>query len=198
MDLRNDKISKLVFKLAIPMVVAQLINVLYSTVDKIYIGNMEGVGDLALTGLGVCLPIILIISAFSQLIGAGGAPQASIKLGEENQEGADKILTNSFVSLVIISIICFLVFYIFKRPILLAFGASENTIGYALDYLEIYLFGTLFVQITLGLNTFISGQGRSTIAMASVIIGAIINIALDPIFIFGLDLGVKGAAYATV
>lgn len=196
--LGTEKISKLIITLGIPAVAAQLINVLYNIVDRIYIGNIPEIGDLALTGVGVTMPIIMIISAFAAFAGMGGAPLASIKLGQKDNDGAEKILGNSFSMLIILAAILTTLFLIFKTPMLYAFGASDNIIGYANDYLTIYLIGTIFVQLSLGLNTFISAQGFAKTAMISVLIGALINIVLDPIFIFGLGMGVKGAALATV
>lgn len=196
--LGKESIPKLMFTLAIPSILAQLINVLYNIVDRIYIGNMSGIGDLALTGVGVTFPIIILISAFSALAGMGGAPLASIKLGSGDKDGAEKILGNATTLLIIFSIILTILFSIFKEPLLYMFGASENIIGYGLDYITIYLYGTVFVQFALGLNMFISAQGFAKTAMLSVLIGAITNIILDPIFIFGLNLGVKGAALATI
>ena len=191
-------IPKLMVSLAVPSVVAQIINVLYSIVDRIYIGHMESVGDLALTGVGVTFPIIMLISAFSYFVGSGGAPLASIQLGKGNKEKAEQILSNGTTLLVFFSIVLMVFFFLFKTPLLYIFGASDQTIGYANDYLDIYLLGTIFVQFALGLNPFITSQGRSDIAMISVLIGAITNIILDPIFIFLFGLGVKGAAIATV
>lgn len=196
--LGTEKISKLIFSLGMPAVAAQLINVLYNIVDRIYIGNIPEVGDLALTGVGVTLPIIMIISAFAAFAGMGGAPLASIKLGKNDKDGAEKILGNSFSMLLVLSIILTVIFLIFKKPMLYAFGASDNIIDYSLDYITIYVYGTIFVQLALGLNTFISAQGYAKTAMISVLIGAAINIVLDPIFIFLLGMGVKGAALATV
>ncbi|MGL5258090.1 MAG: MATE family efflux transporter [Proteocatella sp.] len=196
--LGSEKISKLIFSLGLPAVAAQLINVLYNIVDRIYIGNIPGYGDLALTGVGVTLPIILIISAFAAFAGMGGAPLASIELGKKNVDEAEKILGNSLSMLLVLSAILTSTFLLFKEPLLYAFGASENIINYSLDYITIYLYGTIFVQLALGLNTFISAQGYAKTAMISVVIGALINIVLDPIFIFGFGLGVKGAAIATV
>lgn len=196
--LGSEKISKLIFSLGLPAVAAQLINVLYNIVDRIYIGNIPNYGDLALTGVGVTLPIILIISAFAAFAGMGGAPLASIELGKKNVEEAEKILGNSLSMLLILSAILTSTFLLFKEPLLYAFGASDNIINYSLDYITIYLYGTIFVQLALGLNTFISAQGYAKTAMISVVIGALINIVLDPIFIFGFGLGVKGAAIATV
>ncbi len=200
----NDKrlgaepIPRLIFSLALPAVAAQLINVLYNIVDRIYIGHMEGAGDLALTGVGITLPILMVISAFSAFVGMGGAPLASIRLGEGDHKGAERILGNSMTLLMIISVTLTVLFLAFKRPLLYLFGASGNLIGYADSYLTIYLIGTIFVQISLGLNTYISAQGNAKTAMLSVLIGAIANIILDPILIFWAGLGVSGAALATI
>ena len=200
----NDKrlgaepIPRLIFSLALPAVAAQLINVLYNIVDRIYIGHMEGAGDLALTGVGITLPILMVISAFSAFVGMGGAPLASIRLGEGDHKGAERILGNSMTLLMIISVTLTALFLAFKRPLLYLFGASGNLIGYADSYLTIYLIGTIFVQISLGLNTYISAQGNAKTAMLSVLIGAIANIILDPILIFWAGLGVSGAALATI
>lgn len=196
-DLGKDGIGKLLFKLATPAIIAQLVNVLYNIVDRIFIGRMQN-GDLAMAGVGVAFPIILIIMAFSALVGAGGAPLVAIKMGEKNNDGAEKIMCTSFVMLIIVAIILTVGLLIFKEPILWAFGASESTIGYAIDYLGIYLSGTIFVMIALGMNPFINTQGFAKVGMMTVAIGAIINIVLDPILIFGLGMGVKGAATATV
>lgn len=197
-DLGTGSIGKLLFQLSIPAIAAQIINALYSIVDRMYIGHIEKVGDLALTGIGLTFPILMIISAFSVLVGMGGAPCAAIKMGEGDNEGAEKILSNSFVMLVGISILLTIFFFTFKRPLLYLFGASDNTIGFADEYLSVYLIGTIFVQIALGLNPFINTQGFAKISMATVTIGAISNIILDPIFIFGMNMGVKGAALATI
>lgn len=191
-------IGKLVISMAIPAVIAQLVNVLYNIVDRMYIGHIPEVGAKALTGVGICFPILMLISAFSAFVGAGGAPLASIELGKGNPQEAEKILGNGTTMLLSFSVILTIVFMIFKEPFLRAFGASDETIVYALEYITIYLYGTIFVQAAIGLNTFITCQGRSTIAMLSVLIGAIINIVLDPIFIFGMNMGVKGAALATI
>lgn len=196
-DLGKESVGKLLFKLATPAIIAQLVNVLYNIIDRIFIGRMQG-GDMAMAGVGVAFPIILIISAFSALIGMGGAPLTAIKMGEQDNDGAEKIMSNSFSALLVISLILTITFLIFKEPILWAFGASEATIGYSLDYLGIYLIGTIFVQIALGMNPFINTQGFAKIGMMTVTIGAVINIALDPILIFGFDMGVKGAALATI
>ena len=191
-------VGKLLFKLAIPTVVAQLINMLYNIVDRIYIGHMPKVGDLALTGVGVCMPIIMIVSAFAALISSGGAPRASIFMGKKDMESAERTLGGCFGLQIIISAILTVVLLIWNRDLLLAFGASENTIQYATDYMGIYAIGTVFVQLTLGMNAFITAQGFTKISMISVIVGAVANIILDPIFIYGLDMGVKGAALATI
>lgn len=196
-DLGKGNIGKLLFKLAAPAIIAQIVNVLYNIVDRIFIGRMPN-GELAMAGVGVAFPIIMIISAFSALIGMGGAPLAAIKMGENNKSDAEKIMGNSFSMLVILSIILTIVFLIFKEPILWKFGASTRTITFAKDYLTIYLLGTLFVLIALGMNPFINTQGFAKTGMITVMIGALINIILDPIFIFVLNLGVKGAVIATV
>lgn len=196
--LGTEPIGKLLLKLSIPTVIAQLINMLYNIVDRIYIGHIPGDGSLALTGVGVCMPVIMIVSAFAALISSGGAPRASICMGKQDNESAEKILGNCFLLQVIISFLLTAVLLIWSEDLLLAFGASENTIRYATDYMRIYAFGTLFVQLTLGMNAFITAQGFTTISMVSVLIGAICNITLDPIFIFAFHMGVKGAALATV
>ena len=196
--LEVEPIGKLLFRLSIPTVVAQLINMLYNIVDRIYIGHMPGEGSLALTGVGVCMPIIMLVSAFAALVSSGGAPIASIFMGEKDSESAEKTLGNCFSLQIVVSVILTVVLLIWNKDLLLAFGASENTIGYATDYMSIYAIGTLFVQMTLGMNTFITAQGFTTISMVSVVIGAVFNIVLDPIFIFGFHMGVKGAALATI
>ena len=196
--LGTKPIGKLLFKLAVPTVVAQLINMLYNIVDRIYIGHMPGDGSLALTGVGVCMPIIMIISAFAALISSGGAPRASIYMGKGDNESAEKILGGCFTLQLIISVVLTIVLLIWNEDLLLMFGASENTIGYATDYMNIYAVGTIFVQLTLGMGAFITAQGFANVGMMTVIIGAVSNIILDPIFIFGCKMGVKGAALATV
>lgn len=190
-------IGKLLFKMAIPTVLAQLVNMLYNIVDRIFIGHIEGVGDAALTGVGICMPLIMAVSAFAALISAGGAPRASIKLGEGKQDEAERILGNCFSLQLVVSAILTAALLIFNEKLLWAFGASENTIGYATQYMDIYALGTVFVQLTLGMNAYITAQGATKVSMTSVLIGAVCNIALDPIFIYGLGLGVKGAALAT-
>lgn len=197
-SLGTDAIRKLVFRLAVPTVIAQIINVLYSIVDRIYIGHIRDVGADALTGLGITFPLILIISAFAAFVGFGAAPLAAIELGRKNTKKAEKYLGNGFTLLLIFAILMMLVLYAFNEPLLYLFGANAETIGYATDYLNIYLAGTIFVQLALGLNPFITSQGQAKIAMFSVLIGAVLNIILDPIFIFALDMGVKGAAVATI
>ncbi len=187
-------LGRLMVSLAVPAVAAQLINVLYNIVDRIYIGHIEGYGDVALTGVGVTFPIIMLISAFSAFAGMGGAPLASIELGRKDVGKAELILGNSAGMIVLFSIVLTIGFSIFKTPVLYAFGASDVTI----TYIGIYLIGTIFVQVAVGLNTFISGQGESKTAMLSVVIGAVLNIVLDPILIFVMDFGVRGAAMATV
>ena len=196
--LGSAPLGKLIAEMAVPAVAAQIINVLYNIVDRIYIGHIHGYGDMALTGVGVTFPILMVIAAFSAFAGMGGAPLASIQLGKKNYEGAEKILGNCVGLLLIFSVILTVGFLIFKTPILYAFGASETTIVYAEQYISIYLIGTIFVQFAVGLNTFISGQGNARIAMFSVLIGAVINIVLDPILIFAAGMGVRGAALATI
>ena len=196
--LGKEPLRKLFFTMAIPSVLAQLINVLYNIVDRIYIGHIKDIGSLALTGVGVTFPIIMVVSAFSAFAGQGGAPLASILLGAKDQEKAEKVLGSSTALLLVFSISLTLIFQILKTPLLYAFGASDNVIGFAQDYIELYLWGTIFVMLSLGLNTFISGQGNAKTAMFSVLIGAVTNIILDPIFIFVMNMGVKGAALATV
>ena len=194
----TEGIGRLMLSMAIPSVVAQVINILYNIVDRIYIGHIEGVGMEALTGVGVTFPIITLISAFSAFVGAGGAPLASIWLGKGDRKRAEKILGNGVSLLILFTIFLMLLFYLFQTPLLYLFGASDATIGYASAYINIYLLGTIFVELALGLNTFIISQGQSKVAMAAVLIGAVANIILDPVFIFGLRMGVRGAAYATV
>lgn len=196
--LATEPLGKLLLRLSLPTVTAQIINMLYNIVDRIYIGHIPDSGALALTGVGVCMPLIMIISAFAALVGNGGAPRASIFLGKGDHASAEKTLGNCFFVQIIVSIVLTVVLLLSNRTLLLAFGASENTISYSVDYMNIYALGTIFVQMTLGMNAFISTQGFAKISMLSVLIGAIANIILDPIFIFGLGLGVKGAALATI
>ncbi|WP_040210423.1 MATE family efflux transporter [Clostridium polynesiense] len=193
-----EPVGKLLFSLAIPAITAQVINALYNIVDRMYIGRIPNVGSLAIAALGIAFPIIMIISAFAALIGMGGAPRAAIKMGEGKNDEAEKILGNSFVTLLMISITLMIVFFFTKETLLTWFGATENTLPYADEYFTIYLMGTIFVQISLGLNAFISSQGFAKIGMMTVVIGAVTNIILDPILIFGFNMGVRGAAIATI
>lgn len=196
--LAEEPIGRLLFRLSVPTVAAQIINMLYNIVDRIYIGHMEGTGALALTGVGVCMPLIMIVSAFACLVGNGGAPRASILMGSGKKDQAEQILGNCFTTLFIISAVLTAVMFLGNRAFLMAFGASENTIGYATDYMNIYALGTIFVQMTLGMNSFITAQGFAKTGMLSVLIGAVSNIILDPIFIFAFNMGVRGAALATI
>ena len=194
--LATEPIGKLLLRLAIPTLAAQMINMLYNIIDRIYIGHIPGSGALALTGVGVCMPLIMIISAFAALVGNGGAPRASILMGKKDLDSAENILGNCFTMQIIISVILTLI--MFFGTFLMAFGASENTIEYAVSYMNIYSLGTIFVQLTLGMNAFITAQGFAKTGMYSVLIGAVINIILDPIFIFACHMGVRGAALATI
>lgn len=196
--LGTEPVGKLLLKLAVPTVAAQFVNMLYNIVDRIYIGHMGADGSLALTGVGVCMPIILIISAFAAFVSSGGAPRASIAMGAGDNESAEKILGGCFTLQLCISVALTAVLLIWNRDLLLAFGASENTIDYAVDYMNIYAVGTIFVQLTLGMNAFITAQGFAKTGMYTVLIGAVANIVLDPLFIFVLDMGVSGAALATI
>lgn len=188
----------LIFSLALPTALAQLVNMLYNIVDRIYVGHIPGTGSLALAGLGVTYPIIVLITAFSNLVGMGGAPRASVAMGRGDYKTAEKILGNCITILVVLSVVLSVVFTIYGEPVLLAFGASENTLPYAMAYLRIYLLGTIFVQFTLGMTPFITNQGFAKTSMATTCIGAISNIILDPIFIYGFNMGVVGAAVATI
>ena len=196
-DLGKGSIGKLLFTLAIPTIIGQIVNLLYNIVDRIFIGKMAN-GDIAMAGVGVAMPIILLVSAFAMLLAAGGAPLTAIEMGKQDNDKAEEIMSNCFSMLVSVGLLLTIVFFIFREPILWAFGASKATIGYGLDYLSIYLIGTVFVQISLGMNLFINTQGFTKIGMITVIIGAVINIILDPILIFGFNMGVKGAALATI
>ena len=200
-DLGSGNVKKLLFSLSVPTITSQLVNMLYNLVDRIFIGHIqpvETVGKLALTGVGVCFPVIIIISAFSALLAMGGAPRASIQEGRGDLRESERIMGNSFTLLVMTALILTLIFQLFAEPILLTFGSSENTIGYALDYMRIYSLGTIFVQITLGMNAYITAQGFTTVSMKTILIGAALNTILDPVFIFVLDMGVQGAALATI
>lgn len=191
-------VAKLIIQLAIPSILAQVVNMLYNVVDRIYIGHMENVGTLALTGVGVCFPIISLISAFTMLVAQGGAPRAAIEMGKGDIKKAEKILGNCFLLLICFAIVLTVIFLLFGERLLMLFGASEETIVYAYPYMQIYVSGSIFVMMSLGLNMFITTQGFTKISMATVIIGAVCNIILDPIFIFLLDMGVRGAAFATI
>ena len=196
--LAKEPVNKLLWKLALPTVAAQIINMLYNIVDRIYIGHIPGEGAMALTGVGVCLPLIMIVTAFSAFVGYGGAPRASIFMGKNDYQSAEKTLGNCFVLQIIISVLLTAALLIWNRDFLMAFGASENTIEYGVSYMNIYAIGTIFVQLTLGMNAFITAQGFAKTGMLSVLIGAICNIILDPVFIFGFSMGVRGAALATI
>lgn len=196
--LAKEPVGKLLLKLALPTVTAQIINMLYNIVDRIYIGHIPENGALALTGVGVCMPLIMIVSAFAALVGNGGAPRASIFMGQGDKEAAEKTLGNCFTVQLIISTVLTAVLLMWNRQFLLAFGASENTVEYGVAYMNIYALGTIFVQLTLGMNAFITAQGFAKTGMLSVMIGAAANIILDPIFIFVFEMGVRGAALATI
>lgn len=192
-DLGNGRVGKLLFQLALPAIIAQVINLLYNLVDRMYIGHIPETGRHALTGVGITMPVIMAIAAFAALVSMGGAPRASIMMGRGDKPQAQQILGNCAVLLVVVSVILTAVFQLFGREILMVFGASENTIDYAWDYMRIYSMGTIFVQLSLGLNAFITAQGYAKISMYTVLIGAISNILLDPLFIFTFQMGVKGA-----
>ncbi|MCI8485094.1 MAG: MATE family efflux transporter [Lachnospiraceae bacterium] len=197
-DLERDPLGRLLLKLALPAILAQLVNMLYNIVDRIYIGHIQGTGAIALTGIGLCLPVILIIMAFSSLVGIGGAPRAAIYMGKQEMENAKKTLGSCTLMLTGLAVLLTLLFLLTGRQMLFLFGASENTISYAWGYLRIYVCGTIFVMISLGLNSFITTQGFSLEGMGTILIGAALNIILDPIFIFGFHMGVSGAALATI
>ena len=196
--LGTQPLGRLLLKLALPTVAAQLINMLYNIVDRIYIGHIPEVGALALTGVGVCMPLIMIVSAFAAFVGYGGAPRASIFMGQQDTDSAEKTLGNCFLVQILISVVLTAVLLIWNRDFLMAFGASENTVEYGVSYMNLYALGTIFVQIMLGMNAFITAQGFAKTGMLSVLIGAVANIVLDPVFIFGFHMGVQGAALATV
>lgn len=196
--LGTEPIGKLLLKMAIPTVLAQIVNMLYNIIDRIFIGHIEDIGGLALTGVGLCMPIIMAVSAFAALISSGGAPRASICLGEGKRQDAERILGNCFSLQIVVSLILTALILIFNRDLLMAFGADESTIRYATEYMNIYAIGTVAVQLTLGMNAFITAQGATKTSMISVLIGAVVNIVLDPIFIYLFDMGVKGAALATI
>ena len=200
-DLGQGNVKKLLFSLSVPTITSQIVNMLYNLVDRVFIGHMqpaETVGKLALTGVGVCLPIIMVIAAFASLMAIGGAPRASIAEGAGERGKSECIMGNCLTMLLITSLVLTIIFELFAEKLLQLFGASENTVGYALDYMRIYALGTVFVQLTLGMNAYITAQGFATVSMKTVLIGALLNIALDPLFIFVFGLGVRGAALATV
>lgn len=196
--LGKEPVGKLLLKLALPTVTAQIINMLYNIVDRIYIGHIPEIGEAALTGVGVCMPLIMIVTAFSAFAAYGGAPRASIYMGQGNHDSAEKTLGNCFAVQFIISVLLTAALLLWNRDFLMAFGASDKTIGYGVEYMNIYAIGTIFVQMTLGMNAFITAQGFAKTGMFSVLIGAVANIVLDPIFIFGFNMGVAGAAWATI
>lgn len=196
--LGKKPVGRLLLQLALPTVAAQVINMLYNIVDRIYIGHIPEVGTLALTGVGVCMPLIMIVTAFAAFVGYGGAPRASIFMGKGDDQSAEKTLGNCFVIQIMISAVLTAALLLWNRDFLMAFGASENTIEYGVSYMNIYAIGTLFVQLTLGMNAFITAQGFAKTGMLSVLIGAVANILLDPLFIFGFEMGVQGAALATI
>lgn len=197
-ELATAPVNRLLLKLAVPTVIAQLVNLLYNVVDRIYIGHMPGSGSIALTGVGLCFPVIYLISAFTMLVAQGGAPKAAIAMGRGDTDGAQHILNNCFICLIFEAITLTVVFWLFGEQLLWLFGCSEQTIIYALPYMRIYSGGSIFVMLALGMNMFITTQGFTRFSMASVLIGAIINIILDPVFIYGLNMGVRGAALATI
>lgn len=196
--LGKEPVGKLLWRLSLPAIAAQIINLLYNLVDRVYIGHMPENGALALTGVGVCMPIIMIVTAFAALVSNGGAPRASMAMGKGDNDAAEKVLSNSFSLQLIISLALTVILLCFNRQMLLLFGASDNTIAYATSYMSIYALGTVFVQLTLGMNAFITAQGFAKVGMLSVLIGAVLNIILDPILIYGFGMGVRGAAAATV
>ncbi len=196
--LSSAPIGKTLFRLSLPTVLAQVINMLYNVVDRVYIGHMDVNGSLALTGVGVCLPLIMFISAFSSFVATGSAPRSSIFMGKGEKEKSEKLLGESVLLQAIISLVLTALLVAFNRPLLLAFGASSATIDYASSYMTIYALGTVFVELTLGLNAFITAEGKTVVSMVVVLVGAILNIVLDPVFIFVFDMGVEGAAWATI
>lgn len=200
-DLGSGNVRSLLFSLALPTIISQIVNMLYNLVDRMFIGHMqpaENIGQLALTGVGVCLPVIMIVSAFAALAAMGGAPRASIQEGRGDLEASEQIMGNSLTLLLVISLVLTVILQLFAEPLLQTFGASDQTIGYALNYMQIYSLGTVFVQLTLGMNAYITAQGFTSVSMKTVLIGAVLNTILDPIFIFILQMGVRGAALATI
>ena len=197
-DFSTGNVYRNIMEVAVPMIIAQVLNLLYNIVDRIYIGRIPDIGATALTGVGLCFPIISLITAFTYLFGNGGAPLCSMERGRGNQEEAEMLMGNTFVMLIGTGVILTAIGLTFYRPILYAFGASDLTFSYAADYIRIYLLGTLFVMITLGMNPFINSQGFGNTGMLTILIGAVLNILLDPLFIFGMHMGVRGAALATI
>ena len=197
-DFSTGSVKKRIIAQAVPLTLAQAVQLLYNIVDRIYIGHLPDVGQLALTGLGITFPLIVLIAAFTQLVGVGGTPLFSIARGKKDEKEAEAILGNAFAMLVVAAAGCFIVGYFFRKPILFAFGASEESYFFADQYLKIYIWGTAFSMISTGLNGYINAQGFPKVGMATTLIGAVVNIILDPIFIFMLDMGVEGAALATV
>ena len=196
--LGTQDVKSLLTSLAIPAIIGQVVSLIYNIVDRMYIGHIKDIGSLALTGIGICSPLLIIMSAFAVLIGIGGSPRASIKMGEGDRTGAEKIIGNCFSFLIVMSIILTIVFLFFNKKLLILFGASDTTLTYALEYMNIYSIGIIFVMISIGMNPFISAQGYAKVSMFTISLGAILNIILDPIFIYVLDMNVKGAALATI
>ncbi len=197
-NLDTDKVRGLVWRLAFPSMLAQFVNVLYSIVDRMYIGNIEGIGALALAGVGICGPVVTLISSFASWIGVGGAPLMSIRLGQKNERAATQMVANCFALLTGMAVVIMTMTFLFRKPLLVFFGASPSIFPYANEYMSWYLSGTVFALLAAGMNQFIICQGFAKVGMKSVVLGAVCNIALDPVFIFVLDMGVKGAAIATV
>ena len=197
-QLASAPVTPLLLRLAIPTILAQLVNLLYNIVDRIYIGHMPVVGDIALTGVGLCFPVIYLLSAFAALLGQGGAPRAAIAMGRGDNDEAERILGTCFTSLIVTALLLTAAFQLWGEELLWLFGASEDTIGYALPYMRVYAAGSLFVMLALGMNLFITTQGYTTFSMITVVIGAVLNIVLDPVFIYAFDMGVAGAAWATI
>lgn len=197
-DMGSGSVGKLLVRMAVPAVVAQLVNLLYNVVDRIFIGHLENVGAQALTGVGLFTPILMLLTAFALLCGSGGAPRAAIALGKGNRDEAQQIMGNCFSLLLILAVILTVVFYRFAEPMLLLFGASKDTLHFGLQYARVYILGTIFVLITMGMNVFVTAQGFAKISMLSTVIGAVTNILLDYLLIYVFDMGVTGAAVATV
>ena len=197
-DFSRGSVYRNIMEVAAPMILAQLLNLLYNIVDRIYIGRIPEVGTTALTGVGICFPIISLVSAFTYLYGNGGAPLCAMERGRGNEEEAEKLMGNSFFLLLVTGVVLLILGELFYRPVLYLFGASDATFVYAREYIRLYLLGTVFVMVSVGMNPFINSQGFGNMGMVSVLIGAALNILLDPLFIFGFRMGVKGAALATI